>query len=103
MQVRRPEALQSSEPDEISVVCYNLLADVYATPKRYPYVRPEWLAWPHRWAALQQQLASFGADVICLQEVEPARWGVGEACVGGDVVCSSPNWGFGCFGCVKCV
>ncbi|PNW83120.1 hypothetical protein CHLRE_06g307400v5 [Chlamydomonas reinhardtii] len=72
--VRRPEALQSSEPDEISVVCYNLLADVYATPKRYPYVRPEWLAWPHRWAALQQQLASFGADVICLQEVEPARW-----------------------------
>eukprot|EP00198_Chlamydomonas_reinhardtii_P001888 XP_001691224.1 predicted protein [Chlamydomonas reinhardtii] len=74
MQVRRPEALQSSEPDEISVVCYNLLADVYATPKRYPYVRPEWLAWPHRWAALQQQLASFGADVICLQEVEPARW-----------------------------
>ncbi|KAG2426336.1 hypothetical protein HXX76_013093 [Chlamydomonas incerta] len=72
--VRRPEALQSSEPDEVSVVCYNLLADVYATPKRYPYVRPEWLAWPHRWAALQQQLSSFGADVICLQEVEPARW-----------------------------
>ncbi|GFR52780.1 hypothetical protein Agub_g15395, partial [Astrephomene gubernaculifera] len=72
--VRRPEPLCSSDPDEISVVVYNVLADHYCTPKRYPYVRQEWLHWPHRWRVLQEQLASFGADIICLQEVEPSRW-----------------------------
>ncbi|KXZ54570.1 hypothetical protein GPECTOR_4g635 [Gonium pectorale] len=72
--VRRPEPLVSTEPDEISVMVYNILADHYCTHKRYPYVRPEWLQWPHRWRALQEQLASFGSDLICLQEVEPARW-----------------------------
>ncbi|GLC33494.1 hypothetical protein PLESTB_000081100 [Pleodorina starrii] len=72
--VRRPAALVSTQPDEISIIVYNILADHYCTPKRYPYVRPEWLHWPHRWAALQEQLGTFGADLICLQEVEPSRW-----------------------------
>ncbi|KAG2490743.1 hypothetical protein HYH03_010898 [Edaphochlamys debaryana] len=72
--VRRPEPLTSTDPDEISVVVWNILADHYCTPKRYPYVRPDWLSWPHRWALLQEQLGSFGSDLICLQEVEPSRW-----------------------------
>ncbi|EFJ47404.1 hypothetical protein VOLCADRAFT_92068 [Volvox carteri f. nagariensis] len=72
--IRRPAPLLSSEPDEISLIVYNILADHYCTPKRYPYVRPEWLHWPHRWEALQEQIRSFGSDLICLQEVEPSRW-----------------------------
>ncbi|GLI60021.1 hypothetical protein VaNZ11_002085 [Volvox africanus] len=72
--VRRPAPLTSSEPDEISIIAYNILADHYCTSKKYPYVRPEWLYWPHRWEALQAQLGGFGSDIICLQEVEPSRW-----------------------------
>ncbi|KXZ54569.1 hypothetical protein GPECTOR_4g634 [Gonium pectorale] len=71
--VRRPRPLVSTQPDEVSLVVYNILADHLATENHYGHIRrPEWLQWPHRWRALQEQLASFGSDLICLQEVEPA-------------------------------
>ncbi len=63
---------------------YNMLADHLAAPKTYPHVHPDHLAWPHRWAALQEQLGSLGSDLICLQEVEPFRWAA-RRCQGGHV------------------
>jgi mRNA deadenylase 3'-5' endonuclease subunit Ccr4 len=54
----------------MQVVSYNVLADSYIKPAFYPgadqqHLNPAW-----RRAALIERIASFPADVICLQEVE---------------------------------
>eukprot|EP00887_Chlorella_sp_A99_P005315 scaffold1.g5315.t1 len=65
-----PSAYQSS----VSIVTYNVLCQTFATRQRLPHVFPRWLEWDHRWRLLQQELAAFQADVVCLQEVTPDRW-----------------------------
>eukprot|EP00300_Choanocystis_sp_HF-7_P043220 c9822_g1_i1.p1 GENE.c9822_g1_i1~~c9822_g1_i1.p1 ORF type:complete len:395 (-),score=86.36 c9822_g1_i1:24-1208(-) len=51
-------------------MCYNLLAPSYATPTMYPHC-PSWaLDWTYRSNLILRELRAFGADVICLQEVE---------------------------------
>ncbi len=52
------------------VVSYNVLANSYVNPQWYSHVNPELLPWEKRKAALALKIAGFGADVICLQEVE---------------------------------
>ncbi|KAF8060285.1 CCR4 [Scenedesmus sp. PABB004] len=56
--------------DELSVVSYNVLADCFAA-KHGEYVPEEQLDWrAYRWPLLQEQLLSWQADVVCLQEVD---------------------------------
>lgn len=55
----------------ISVVTYNVLADSYLRREYYPRVDARLLVRGARQHALLDRVASFGADVICLQEVEP--------------------------------
>ena len=53
-----------------TVLSYNLLADLYATSEQFGYC-PSWaLAWPYRRLNLLKELLAYGADVLCLQEVQ---------------------------------
>ncbi|KAI9224207.1 Endonuclease/exonuclease/phosphatase [Blastocladiella britannica] len=53
-----------------SVFCYNILAERYATPKMYGYT-PSWaLDWRYRSDLILQEILSYSADIVCLQEVE---------------------------------
>lgn len=52
------------------VMCYNILAQIYATRHMYPYC-PVWaLAWNYRKKNLLRNILSHDSDVICLQEVQ---------------------------------
>jgi mRNA deadenylase 3'-5' endonuclease subunit Ccr4 len=53
-----------------SVVSYNILCDAYIRLPDYPGVDPARLAPENRHSALFPHIASLGADVLCLQEVE---------------------------------
>lgn len=56
----------------LTVVTYNILADRYATAPggMHSYCPPQHLAWQERKQRLMQELLSFNADILCLQEVE---------------------------------
>ena len=67
-------SLQAAGHVKVSVVCYNVLAELYATAERHPYT-PTWaLAWSYRKMRLLQELAYLDSDIICLQEVETAQY-----------------------------
>ena len=53
-----------------TVLTYNLLADLYATPEQHGQC-PQWaLSWPYRRVNLLKELISYNADIMCLQEVQ---------------------------------
>jgi mRNA deadenylase 3'-5' endonuclease subunit Ccr4 len=54
-----------------SVASYNILANSYVMPERYPDCPTEVLDPAHRLATLVRRLLDMDADVYCLQEVEP--------------------------------
>lgn len=58
-------------PTTVTVVTYNVLAQAYVRPERYPYTAPEDLEPDVRRRRLLERIAAFDADVLCLQEVEP--------------------------------
>ena len=51
-------------------VCYNVLAQIYATRQVYPYTTIWALSWEYRRNLLLREIISHNADVICLQEVQ---------------------------------
>ena len=53
------------------IATYNILADAYARPDRYPESPPEALDWPRRSRLLHAELHDLDCDVLCLQEVQP--------------------------------
>jgi mRNA deadenylase 3'-5' endonuclease subunit Ccr4 len=55
----------------LSIASYNVLAGAYVRPDRYPRVVPRLLDPSRRTAAVAGRVAGLGADVLCLQEVEP--------------------------------
>jgi CCR4-NOT transcription complex subunit 6 len=74
--------------DAFLVMSYNILSDRYATSQMYGYT-PTWaLRWERRGQAILQEILSFGADIICLQEVEAGLFedffltGLGDAYAG---------------------
>lgn len=70
----RGQPLSTGLPGELSVVSYNLLADSLVLENQaYNYVNPLFLCWEYRWSVLKEELKGFGADLLCLQEVERAR------------------------------
>eukprot|EP01006_Ploeotia_vitrea_P050187 TRINITY_DN67421_c5_g8_i1.p2 TRINITY_DN67421_c5_g8~~TRINITY_DN67421_c5_g8_i1.p2 ORF type:complete len:455 (-),score=239.47 TRINITY_DN67421_c5_g8_i1:67-1284(-) len=51
-------------------VCYNVLAEIYATRRMYPYT-PVWaLAWSFRKHNLLRDILAHNAEIVCLQEVQ---------------------------------
>lgn len=63
-----------SEPDQLRVVSYNILADPYASTTfarevLYPYCIPEALNVDYRQCLVVSELLGYHADVMCLQEV----------------------------------
>jgi len=56
----------------IRIASYNVLADAYLKPAWYAHVDPAVLDRDWRWPALARRIAGLQADVVCLQEVEPA-------------------------------
>ncbi|KAI3889613.1 hypothetical protein MKW92_023864 [Papaver armeniacum] len=53
-----------------SVLSYNILADLCATPSRYSYCPASTLNWEYRSQNLLREIIRYDADVICLQEVQ---------------------------------
>jgi endonuclease/exonuclease/phosphatase family metal-dependent hydrolase len=56
------------------VISYNLLAARHLLPERYPDSPRDLLESGHRFRRAAAQVASSGADCVCLQEVEPASF-----------------------------
>ena len=59
-----------STPLPFSLATYNILAQAYITPGRYPRTPATVLASPWRRPALARHVATLATDVVCLQEVE---------------------------------
>jgi len=56
--------------ESFTVLTYNILCEKYATSHMYGYT-PSWaLAWSYRKEIILQEIIGYGADVICLQEVD---------------------------------
>ena len=57
---------------EFSAATYNILADAYVRPDRYPLSPPAALVPAPRRQLLLARIAALDVDLLCLQEVEPA-------------------------------
>jgi len=56
--------------DRFKVLSYNILAESYAAPDRYPYC-PSWaLDWNYRKQGIIKEILAHNCEVVCLQEVE---------------------------------
>jgi CCR4-NOT transcription complex subunit 6 len=53
-----------------TLLTYNCLAEIYATPDAYPYCAPWALPWNYRRRTILRELINYRADVMCLQEVQ---------------------------------
>lgn len=63
-----------ADPYRLRVFCYNVLAEVYATPDRHFYC-PSWaIEWDYRKKLVLQEILKYSGDVICLQEVEAKQY-----------------------------
>lgn len=67
-------ARPSTDPP-LTIISYNILADKYAVSGWHSYCPLEHLQWSSRLPRLIQELETYSADIICLQEVPPAAWG----------------------------
>ena len=65
--------------NEITVATYNILADVYIDPARYPRSDANALAPKNRHPKLVDRVVGFDADVICLQEVDLSMYNLLES------------------------
>ncbi|MCB1906102.1 MAG: endonuclease/exonuclease/phosphatase family protein [Rhodocyclaceae bacterium] len=75
--MNRPENASRETGDPTSgftVASYNVLANAYLVRRRYRNSPPELLEPSRRIAALVEHLCALGADLMCLQEVEPASF-----------------------------
>jgi CCR4-NOT transcription complex subunit 6 len=53
-----------------TILTYNVLAEIYATPDAYPYCASWALPWNYRRRNILRELLSYRSDVMCLQEVQ---------------------------------
>jgi CCR4-NOT transcription complex subunit 6 len=58
----------------IRVVTYNILADAYAPATSFPDTPEAHLAWESRQPRIIAELVAYGADILCLQEVQAQVW-----------------------------
>jgi CCR4-NOT transcription complex subunit 6 len=60
----------STSTTSFKCLCYNVLAQIYATRQLYPYCSVWALAWNYRKNTLLREILSHNADIINLQEVQ---------------------------------
>ncbi|MES1919280.1 hypothetical protein MHBO_001138 [Bonamia ostreae] len=53
---------------------FNVLADIYATEKAYPYVQKRFLRWDYRCEIVLNEIARYRSHVVCLQEVQYSHY-----------------------------
>eukprot|EP00899_Mesostigma_viride_P011811 jgi/Mesvir1/20630/Mv14856-RA.1 len=53
-----------------SVLSFNVLANLYASPELYSYCQPWALGWSYRRQNLLREILNSNADILCLQEVQ---------------------------------
>lgn len=58
----------------LTVMCYNVLCEKYATPQMFGYVPSWFLNWEYRKQVITHEILSYDADVVCLQEVEASQF-----------------------------
>jgi len=63
-------AATNKSVQELIVVTYNMLADKYAMSGHHKYCPTEHLEWSSRSARLLNEITSYKADILCLQEIE---------------------------------
>jgi mRNA deadenylase 3'-5' endonuclease subunit Ccr4 len=56
------------------IVSWNILADVYARPEKYPKTLAVDLDWDARSSRIVNRLKEYNADVVCMQEVQLSSW-----------------------------
>lgn len=60
--------------DTITVASYNILCPTYATTHSFSYV-PSWaLQWEARKETILQEASSYGADILCIQEMDTGSY-----------------------------
>eukprot|EP00924_Labyrinthula_sp_SR-Ha-C_P005128 maker-scaffold_1-snap-gene-22.59-mRNA-1 protein AED:0.06 eAED:0.06 QI:309/1/1/1/1/1/3/154/678 len=64
------KSLQEALTAKISILSYNILADIYTNKKGYPYSPECLLNWKVRRKILEFQILEHQPDIICLQEVQ---------------------------------
>lgn len=57
----------SATPNEFSVMTWNILAPQYCTKEKFPGLDDQWRDWEYRKEKLLDEVAYYGADIICLQ------------------------------------
>lgn len=77
----------------LRVVSYNILADSYVEPSYFPRTPAEILDAGRRRPALAARIAGLGADVVCLQEVEPDALAIVRAALPAHQACFEPKRG----------
>jgi len=58
----------------LRVCSWNLLAQEYIRPAKYPWCPPTALDWESRKAGIEAQISKLDAGVLCLQEVDVRLW-----------------------------
>lgn len=58
----------------VRLASWNLLAQEYARPSKYPWCDPEHLEWDHRKELIIPKIREMDADIICLQEMQVDYW-----------------------------
>ena len=56
--------------DTFSAVSYNILCDRYAKVAQYGYVPEHFLSWDYRKTKIFEEVETYDADIICLQELD---------------------------------
>ncbi|KAH8929656.1 hypothetical protein BT69DRAFT_1211279 [Atractiella rhizophila] len=65
---------KSGQGDLFSILSYNILCEKMATTQMYGYT-PSWaLNWEYRKELILQEIITYSADIVCLQEVESAQY-----------------------------
>ncbi|KAH8119438.1 glucose-repressible alcohol dehydrogenase transcriptional effector [Phellopilus nigrolimitatus] len=60
--------------ESLTVLCYNILCDKYATERLYGYT-PNWaLQWDYRKGNILAEVIGYNTDFVCLQEVDVAQY-----------------------------
>ncbi|KAI0268726.1 Endonuclease/exonuclease/phosphatase [Gloeopeniophorella convolvens] len=70
----RDALLEDPNVEVFSVLCYNILCELYATERLYGYT-PSWaLEWPYRRDLIMAEIDKHKADFMCLQEIQTAQY-----------------------------
>lgn len=59
-----------NDPNELSLLCYNILCDSYATEKMFGFSPVRTRSWEYRKDLIIGEIEDRDADIVCLQEID---------------------------------